>query len=66
MAFFFTFDGMKSKYIDVLMILIITIFLIAMNEIGILEKYAEFMIIPMLAIYYIGKYVQRKFSQKSP
>ncbi|WP_170265066.1 hypothetical protein [Salibacter halophilus] len=52
---------MKSKYVDVLMILVITVFLIAMNEIGILEKYVEFIIIPMLAVYFVGKYVQRKF-----
>jgi hypothetical protein len=63
MAFFFTFDGMKSKYIDVLMILIIAVFFLVMNEFGVLEKYLEFMLIPMLAVYFIGKYVQRKYSR---
>lgn len=56
---------MKKEYvIDVLVIAAMTVFLIAMNEMGWLRSYAHFAIVPLLIIYFIGKYVGRKFDKK--
>lgn len=52
---------MKKKYFDIIMILIIAIFLILLAITGLIEDSAKFMLIPILAAYYIGQYSQRKF-----
>lgn len=56
---------MKKEYvIDVLVIAAMTVFLIVMNEMGWLRNYAHFAMVPFLIIYFIGKYVGRKFDKK--
>ena len=54
-------NKMKKKYFDIIMILIIALFLILLAVTGLIEYSAKFMLIPILAAYYIGQYSQRKF-----
>ena len=46
-----------------IIIVIIAVFLLALNFFGLLEKSAKFMLIPILAFYYIGQYSERKFKK---
>lgn len=56
---------MKKEYvIDILIIAAMTVFLIGMNELGWLRNYAHFAMVPFLLIYFIGKYVGKKFAKK--
>lgn len=56
---------MKKEYvIDILIIAAMTVFLIGMNELGWLRSYAHFAMVPFLLIYFIGKYVGKKFAKK--
>lgn len=52
---------MKKRIFDIIVILLIEIFLITLNQFEVLEKSAKFMFIPILAFYYVGQYVERKF-----
>ena len=45
---------MKKRYFDMIVIIIIGIFLIALAVFDLLEKSAKFMLIPILTFYYIG------------
>ncbi len=54
---------MKKKYFDMIVIIIIGIFLIGLDVFDLLEKSAKFMLIPILAFYYIGQYSERKFKK---
>ena len=54
---------MKKKKIifDLLFVLISAIFLTVLNHYGLLEKYVGYALIPLLAAYFIGQQVERKF-----
>jgi len=52
---------MKRKYFNIIVIITIAVFLSVLYYFGLLEKSAKFMLIPMLAFYYIGQYSERKF-----
>jgi hypothetical protein len=52
---------MKKRTFDIIVIVLIAIFLIFLNQFDLLEKSAKFMFIPILAFYYVGQYVERKF-----
>ena len=52
---------MKKRTFDIIVIFLIALFLITLNQFNMLEKLAKFMFIPILAFYYVGQYVERKF-----
>ena len=54
---------MKKRTFDIIIILLIAITLIILNRFDLLEKSAKFMLIPILAFYYIGQYSERKFQK---
>ena len=54
---------MKKRTFDIIMILLIAIIMIILNQFDLLEKSAKFMLIPILAFYYIGQYTERKFQK---
>jgi hypothetical protein len=43
---------MKKRTFDIIVIFLIAIFLISLNQFGLLEKSAKFMFIPILAFYF--------------
>ena len=48
-------------YFDMIVIVLIAIFLTTLSYLDLLEKSAKFMLIPILAFYYIGQYSVKKF-----
>jgi len=54
---------MKKRAFDIIVILLITIILIILYQFNLLEKTAKFMLIPILAFYYLGQYSERKFQK---
>lgn len=52
---------MKNRTFDIIVIFMIAIFLTSLNQFDVLEKYAKFMFIPILAFYFLGKFSERKF-----
>lgn len=54
---------MKKRTFDVIVIIIIAVILIGLNQFDMLEKAAKFMIIPIIAFYFIGQYAERKFDK---
>lgn len=54
-------NSMKKRTFDILVIVLATVLLIGLNQYGLLEKSAKFMLIPILGYYFLGQYVQRKF-----
>ena len=54
---------MKKRTFDIIVILIIAILLIILNQLDLLEKLAKFMLVPILAFYFIGQYAERKFQK---
>lgn len=54
---------MKKRTFDIIVILIIAILLVTLNQFNLLEKSAKFMVIPMLALYYLGQFAERKFKK---
>jgi len=54
---------MKKRTFDIIVILSIAIALTILTQFDLLEKSAKFMLIPILAFYYIGRYVERKFQK---
>jgi hypothetical protein len=54
---------MKKRTFDIIMILLIAILLVTLNQFDLLEKSAKFMLIPILAFYFIGQFAERKFQK---
>ncbi len=54
---------MKKRTFDIIVILLITIILIILYQFNLLESSAKFMLIPILAFYYLGQYSERKFQK---
>lgn len=54
---------MKKRTIDIIVLFLIAIILILLNQFDLLEKAAKFMFIPILAFYFIGQLVERKFQK---
>lgn len=52
---------MKKIAFDFLVILVLALMLTTLYWFGLLEKSAKFMLIPILAFYYLGQYAHRKF-----
>lgn len=52
---------MKKIHINIIVIVVIAIFLISIDMFNLLEKSAKFMLIPILAFYFIGQYSEQKF-----
>ena len=48
---------MKEKYLDFIVIILIVVLLITLNKMEVLEIYAKFSFIPLIALYYLGKYI---------
>ncbi|WP_321308970.1 hypothetical protein [Marinifilum fragile] len=54
---------MKNKIIiDVLFVVLIAIILTGLNYFELLEKYVGYVLIPILAAYFLGQQVERRFS----
>ncbi len=54
---------MKKRTFNNIMILLVAILLVMLNQFDLLEKSAKFMLIPILAFYYIGQFAERKFQK---
>ncbi len=54
---------MKKRDFNIIVIITIAVFLSIFYFLGLLEKSAKFMLIPILAFYYIGQYSERKFKK---
>ena len=54
---------MKKRTFDIIVILLIAIILIILSQFDLLEKSSKFMLIPILAFYYIGQYSERRFQK---
>jgi len=54
---------MKKIYFNIIVIITTAVFLSILYFLGLLEKSAKFMLIPILAFYYIGQYSERKFKK---
>ena len=54
---------MKKRTIDIIIILLIALVLITLYQFDLIEKLAKFIFIPILAFYYVGQYVERKFQK---
>ncbi|MCK5845849.1 MAG: hypothetical protein KAG84_00300 [Bacteroidales bacterium] len=52
---------MNKRLFDIIVILIITLSIIILTLLDLLEGLTKFMLIPILAFYYIGQYSERKF-----
>ncbi len=55
---------MKKRTFDIIVIFIIGIFLIILNQFDVLEISARFMLIPILAFYFLGQFSERKLKNK--
>ena len=53
--------NMNKKNFDRIVIILIAVVLVALAYFGLLDKSAKFMLVPMLAVYYIGQYSERSF-----
>jgi hypothetical protein len=54
---------MKKRTFDIIAIFMIAIFLTILNQFDVLEKSAKFMLVPILAFYFLGQYSERKFKK---
>ena len=54
---------MKKRTFDIIMILLVAIVLVTLNQFDFLEKSAKFMLLPILAFYFIGQFAERKFQK---
>ena len=52
---------MKKIYIDIVVIVVAAVGMILLDSFDLLEKSAKFMLIPILAFYYFGKYVGKRY-----
>lgn len=53
----------KKKLIDFIFIVVSGGALIVLNQFGILERYADFALIPIIGAYFLGQYFERKFNK---
>ncbi len=54
---------MKKIHFNIVIIILVALLLTALSVFDLLEKSAKFMLIPILAFYYIGQYSERKFKK---
>ncbi|MCH8517625.1 MAG: hypothetical protein LAT68_14980 [Cyclobacteriaceae bacterium] len=54
---------MKKITFNILLILLTALILIFLNQLGLLEKTAKLMLVPFIAFYYLGQYVERKLEK---
>ena len=54
---------MKTSFFDILMIISMAVLLLLLNYFGLLERYAKFAMIPLLAFYFLGKYAGYKYGR---
>lgn len=52
---------MTKRIFDIIIIVIIALFLIALAMFDLLEASAKFMLIPILIFYFLGQYSERKY-----
>jgi hypothetical protein len=52
---------MKKRTFDSIIIVLIGVSLTILAYFGLLEKSAKFMVVPMMAFYFLGQYAERKF-----
>lgn len=55
---------MNKRIFTYLFILVTAIFLSILMRFDLCEKYIGFVLIPMLAAYYLGQYSERKYPKK--
>ena len=53
---------MKKRIFTLFVIVLITVFLLILNQFDLLEKSAKFMFVPLLSLYLIGQYSERTFT----
>lgn len=52
---------MNKMYFGMLFLIVSTVILLVLNHYGIIEKYGAFVLIPILAAYFIGQISERKY-----
>ena len=55
----------KKFFFDAVFILICAVALFVLNQYGLLEKHAQFALIPMLVAYFLGQFIERKTGSKA-
>ena len=55
---------MKKIHFDLLMILLMLVLILTLNRLDLLEEYAKFGMVPLLAFYWLGQYAERKLKRK--
>lgn len=51
---------LKKQIINLIVIVLITASLMTLGHFNLLEKSAKFMLLPILAFFYLGQYMERK------
>lgn len=54
---------MKKRTFDIAVVIFSAVALLTLNHFGLLENMAKFMVVPIVAFYFLGQYTQRKFSK---
>jgi len=54
---------MKKRTFDILVIIFIAVALSLLSEFNLLDGLAKYVLIPILAFYFLGQYSQRKFKE---
>jgi hypothetical protein len=54
----------KKRIFGMVFMIIATIFLVTLTHLGLIEKYIDFALIPLMAAYQLGQYSERKFKKQ--
>lgn len=52
---------MRKVSFNIIVIVLIAIIMIVLNEFNLAEQFSKFMLLPIIAFYFIGQYAERKF-----
>jgi general stress protein CsbA len=52
---------MRKRIFDIIVIVFFAVFLVALSTFGLLNKYANLALIPILVAYYLGQYSEKYF-----
>ena len=52
---------MKKNKVDILFIVFLAGSLILLNHFNVISRYPQYALIPLLAVYYFGQFIERNF-----
>ncbi|MEJ6735497.1 MAG: hypothetical protein QNK84_00480 [Flavobacteriales bacterium] len=52
---------MRMNKIDIITIIVIAGALVLLNEFSLLEQFSKFAIVPLIGMYFFGKYIAKKY-----